>query len=103
MSTYQIYDFVKDVNYHIKNKKSIDLKTKSDIFKSFLFKLKMFQLTDKIKRGHPLFNEDYFLFILYNTVYVAKKLDNETPKFDYIEVIDGLRVIRKMKLKKLFN
>ena len=103
MSTYQIYDFVKDVNYHIKNKKPIDLKTKSDIFKTILFKLKMFQLTDKIKRGHPLFNEDYFLFILYNTVYVAKKLDNEIPKFDYIEIIDGLKTIRKMKLKKLFN
>ena len=102
MSTYQIYDFIKDINFHIRNKNPIDLKSKSEIFKTFLFKLKTFQLPEKIKKDHPLFNEDYFLFVLYNSVFVAKKLDNESLKFDYIEVLNGLKVIRKMKLKKLF-
>ena len=103
MSTYQTYDFIKDINFHIKNKNPIDLKSKSEIFKSFLFRLKLFQLNNKIKKEHPLFNEDYFLFILSNTVYVAKKLDNESLKFDYVEIINGLKIIRKMKLKKLFQ
>jgi hypothetical protein len=103
MSTYQSYDFLKDINFHIRNKNPIDLKSKSEIFKTFLFKLKTFNLPQKIKKDHPLFNEDYFLFILYNNVFLAKKLDNESMKFDYIEVLNGLRVIRKMKLKKLFQ
>lgn len=103
MSTYQTYDFIKDINFHIKNKNPIDLKTKSEVFKIFLFKLKLFQLTDKIKRDHPLFNEKYFIFILYNVVYVAKKIENEPLKFDYVEVLNGLKTIRKMKLKKIFQ
>jgi hypothetical protein len=102
-STYQLYDFLKDINFHIINKNPIDLKSKSEIFKSYLFKLKTFQLPQKIKKDHPLFNEDYFLFILYNTVFLAKKLDNEALKFDYIEVLNGIKIIRKMKLKKLFQ
>jgi hypothetical protein len=103
MSTYQSYDFVKDINFHIKNKNPIDLKSKSEIFKMYLFKLKTFQLNDRIKKDHPIFNESYFLFILYNTLYVAKKIDTDTLKFDYVEVLNGIRIIRKMKLKKLFN
>jgi hypothetical protein len=100
MSTYQSYDFLKDINFHIKNKNPIDLSSKSDIFKKFLFRLKVFQLNDRIRKDHPIFQEDYFLFILYNTVYVAKKIDIE--KFDYIEILNGIRIIRKLKLKKLF-
>ena len=103
MSTYQSYDFVKDINFHIKNKNPIDLKTKSEIFKLFLFKLKSFQLKDRIKKDHPIFQETYFLFVLFNTVYVAKKIDNETLKFDYVEILNGIRIIRKMKLKKLYQ
>ena len=103
MSTYQIYDFIKDINFHIKNKNPIDLKSKSQIFKAFLFKLKFFQLNGRIKKDHPIFDEDYFLFNLYNTVYIAKKIDNDTLKFDYVEVIDGLKTIRRLKLKKLFQ
>jgi len=103
MSTYQTYDFIRDINFHIKNKNPVDLSTKSKIFKIFLFKLKLFQLNDRIKKDHPIFNEDYFLFILNNIVYVAKKFDGEQLKFDYVEIINGLKVIRKMKLKKLFN
>ena len=103
MSTYQTYDFVKDINFHIKNKNPIDLKTKSEIFKLFLFKLKSFQLKDRIKKDHPIFQETYFLFVLFNTVYVAKKIDNETLKFDYVEILNGIRIIRKMKLKKLYQ
>jgi len=103
MSTYQTYDFIKDVNFHIKNKSPIELNSKSNAFKNYLFKLKLFQLTDKITREHPLFNEKYFIFILYNILYVAKKLDNDPIKFDYIEVIHGIKLIRQMKLKKLFS
>lgn len=104
MSEYQIYDFLKDINFHIKNKNPIDLKSKSEIFKLFLFKLKNFQLTNRIKRDDPIFNEDYFIFILNNTVYVAKKIDNGPPiKFDYVEILNGIRIIRKMKLKKLYQ
>ena len=103
MSTYQTYDFIKDVNLHIKNKKPVDLKYKSVIFKFFLFRLKLFQLPDRIKRSHPLFKEEYFLFILYNTVYLSKKIENDPFKFDYVEIINGLKVIRTMKLKKLFQ
>lgn len=102
-STYQIYDFIKDINFHINNKNPIDLDDKSEIFKSFLFKLKIFQLTDKIKKDHPLFQEDYFIFILYGVVYVAKKLDVEFTKFDYVEILNGLKVIRRMKLKKIMS
>lgn len=103
MSTYQTYDFLRDINFHIKNKNPIDLTSKSEIFKIYLFKLKIFHLTDKIKRNHPIFHEDYFLFSLANVVYVAKKIENDPLKFDYIEILDGLRTIRKMKLKKLFQ
>lgn len=103
MSNYQIYDFIKDVNFHINKKNPINLTTKSEAFKNYFFKLKIFQLTDKINRSHPLFNEDYFVIVLYSTVYVAKKLENEPLKFDYVEVLDCLKIIRKMKLKKLFE
>lgn len=103
MSTYQIYDFIKDVNFHIKNKNPIDLKTKSEIFKQFLFKLKCFQLNCRIKKDHPLFDEEYFIFILNNNVYIARKIENDPLKFDYVEIINGLRIIRKIKLKKLFQ
>lgn len=107
MSTYQAYDFFKDINFHIKNKNPINLGTKSLIFKTYLFKLKIFYFADRIKKDHPIFKEDYFLFMLNNTVYVAKKINDknlpEALKFDYVEVLNGLRTIRKMKLKKLFN
>ena len=103
MSTYQTYDFIKDINFHIKNKNPIDLKSKSEIFKVFLFNLKLFQLPDRIKRNHPLFKEEYFLFILFNTVHVAKKTDNDNFKFDFIEIVNGLKYIRKIKLKKIFQ
>jgi hypothetical protein len=103
MSTYQTYDFVKDINFHIKNKNPVDLKTKSEIFKNYLFRLRLFQLNNRIKRDHPIFKEEYFLFILYNTVYVARKIQNNPLKFDYVEILNGLKIIRKMKLKKLFN
>jgi hypothetical protein len=103
VTTYQIYDFIKDINFHINKKNPIDLTTKSEAFKTYLFKLKIFTLSDKIKRSHPIFNEDYFIFVLYNVVYVAKKIENEPLKFDYVEVLSCLKVIRKMKLKKLFE
>jgi len=103
MSTYQPYDFIKDINFHINNKSPVDLTSKSEAFKNYLFKLKIFQLTNKIKRNHPIFSESYFIFILANTVYVAKKIENNPLKFDYIEVLNCLKVIRKMKLKKLFE
>ena len=38
-SNYQSYDFIKDINFHIKNKNCIDLSTKSEAFKMFFFKL----------------------------------------------------------------
>jgi len=103
MSTYQSYDFLKDINIHIKNKNPIDLNTKSEIFKSFLFKLKLFQMPDRIKKDHPLFEEDYFLFSISTIVYVAKKIQNDPLKFDYVEILNGIRIIRKNKLKKLFH
>jgi hypothetical protein len=105
VSTYQIYDFVKDINFHIKNRNPINLGTKSLIFKTYLFKLKLFQLNERIKKDHPIFKEDYFLFMLNNTVYVAKKIgdNSESLKFDYVEILNGLKTIRKMKLKKLYD
>jgi len=104
VSTYQTYDFIRDINFHIKNKNPIILGTKSLVFKDFLFKLKIFYLNERIKKNHPIFQEKYFLFILNNNVYVAKRIvDSEDLKFDYIEIINGLKTIRKMKLKKLFK
>jgi hypothetical protein len=103
MSTYQIYDFIKDIDLHIKNKNPINLKNKSEVFKKFLFQMKLFQLTDKIKRSHPLFKEKYFLFILYNIVYIAKKIKNNPLTFDYVEITNGLKIIRKIKLKKIYQ
>ena len=101
---YQIYDFKKDIDFHIDRKIQIDLKTKSEAFKTFLFKLKHFHITNKIKESHPVFKEDYFLCTLYgDRVYVAKKISNpgDSFKFDSIEVLDGLRIIRKLKLQKI--
>lgn len=103
-STYQIYDFIKDINFHIKNNNPIDLKTKSEIFKEYLFKLKIFHMIGKIKKDHPMFNEEYFIFTMYSKVYIAKKLNlNNTINFDYVEIQEGIKIIRKMKLKKLYN
>ena len=101
MSTYQSYDFIKDINFHIKNQTPIDLTTKSEIFKTYLFKLKLFQLNNRIKKDHPLFQEDYFLFIKYTTVAVAKKMDD--AKIQYVEILNGVKIIRKAKLKKIFH
>lgn len=103
MSTYQSYDFIKDINFHIRNKNPIDLKLKSKIFKIYLFKLKIFQLNGKIKKDHPIFREEYFIFVLYNIVYIAKREDSDFLKFDYVEILNGLKFIRLMKLKKLFG
>ena len=101
MSTYQSYDFVKDVNFHLSKNLPINLSTKSDIFKIYLFKLKMFQLNERIKENHPLFEENYFLFSRFNKVFIAKKLEND--QFHHIEILDGIKTIRKMKLKKLYK
>lgn len=100
MSTYQIYDFKKDIDYHIDKQIIIDLKTKSQIFKTFLFKLKHFQFADKIKESHPVFNEKYFIFTMYSKVYVAKRIDEN---FKSIEILNGLRIIRKIKLQNIFK
>jgi hypothetical protein len=103
MSDYQIYDFIKDVNFHIKKKVPIDLEKKSNIFKKYLFSLKIFYLTDKINKKYPIFEENFFIFVLNHTVHVAKKIEGNDLKFDYIEILEGLKVIRKMKLKKLYQ
>lgn len=100
MSEYQSYDFIKDLDAHIRNKIPIDLNEKSEIFKTYLFKLKLFQLNDRIKKDHPIFDETYFLFTKSNVVYVAKRMD--VDKFDYIEIPYAIKLIRKMKLKKIF-
>lgn len=101
MSTYQAYDFVKDINFHFINRTPIDLSNKSEIFKQYLFRLKIFQLNQRIKMNHPMFKEDYFIYLLYNKVYAAKKLNDNN--FQDVEIINGLKIIRKMKLKKLFQ
>jgi hypothetical protein len=102
MYSYQSYDFKKDIDFHIDRNAPIYLDDKSDIFKVFLFKLKIFQLNDKIKNNHPMFNEEYFLFIMGNKVNVAKKMKGEL-NFDHIEIINGIKIIRKMKLMRLFK
>jgi hypothetical protein len=103
MTTYQLYDFIKDINFHIKNKSPINLDSKSNIFKSYLFELRIYNIDNKIKRNHPIFKEEYFLFVLYNVAYVAKKINNDPLKFDYVEILNGLKSIRKIKLKKIFE
>lgn len=103
MSDYQIYDFIKDVNFHIQKKTPIDLDKKSNIFKKYLFNLKIFHLTDKINSSHPIFEEKYFIFVLNSTTHVAKKIEGDELKFDYVEILEGLKIIRKLKLKKLFQ
>jgi hypothetical protein len=101
MSTYQSYDFVKDINYNFSRQLPLNLSSKSEIFKQYLFKLKIFQLNNKINKDHPLFQEEFFIFTMFNKVYLAKKLSLES--FDHIEILNGIKIIRKMKLKKLFN
>lgn len=101
MSTYQSYDFVKDINFHLSKQVPIDLSSKSEIFKLYLFRLKLFQLNERIKENHPLFEENYFLFSRFNKVFVAKRLDNEI--FQNIEILNGIKIIRKIKLKKLYK
>ena len=103
MSNYQIYDFIKDINFHIKNKNKIDLSSKSEAFITYLFQLKIFQLKNKIKKDHPLFNETYFLLVMYSTLYISKKCEYEEFKFDSVEIIGGIKMLRKKKLKKIFN
>lgn len=102
-STYQIYDFIKDVDFHISKKTPIVLSLKSEAFKFFLFNLKMFSITNKIKKNDPIFNEKYFIFIKYGIVYIAKRLTIDDLLFDYVEIKDGLKIIRYMKMKKIFN
>jgi len=98
---YQSYDFKKEIDIHIDKKIPIELKDKSFTFKNYLFKLLIFQLEDKITKSHKLFEEDYFMFIKSNVVFVAKKIGKE--RFDYIEILDGLKFVRKLKLDQLFN
>ena len=98
---YQSYDFKKEIDTHIDKKIPIELKDRSSAFKNYLFKLPIFQLDDRIVKSHKLFYEDYFIFIKSNVVFVAKKIDEE--KFDYIEILNGLKFIRKLKLKQLFK
>ena len=98
---YQSYDFKKEIDIYIDKKILIELKDKSSTFKNYLFKLLIFQLEDKITKSHKLFEEDYFMFIKSNVVFVAKKIGKE--RFDYIEILDGLKFVRKLKLDQLFN
>ena len=98
---YQSYDFKKEVDNHIDRKIPIKLEEKSKNFKKYLFQLKIFQLEKRITKSHELFGEEYFMFIKSNAVFVAKKIAKE--RFEHIEIIDGLKVIRKMKLKQLFT
>jgi len=103
MSNYQLYDFIKDVDFHIKNKSPIELSLKSEAFITYLFQLKIFQMKNKIKKDHPLFKEKYFLLVMYSTLYISKKNENEEFKFNNVEVIGGIKMLRKKKLKKIFN
>jgi len=98
---YQSYDFKQDLDMHIDKKIPIELKSKSSLFIEYLFKLKIFQLDSKIKKSHGLFEEYYFIFIKSNIVFVAKKIGEE--RFDHIEIHDGLKIIRKLKLKQIFK
>jgi len=98
---YQSYDFKKEVDTHIDKKIPIELKDKSVQFANYLFKLPIFQLEKKITKSHRLFDEDYFMFIKSNDVFVAKKIGKE--RFDYIEILDGLRFVRKLKLNQIFK
>jgi hypothetical protein len=102
MSTYQSYDFIKDLEFHLTNKQAIDLKEKSEIFKRYLFRLKIFQLNNKrLTMDHPLFNEKYFIFVRFTRVYLSKRLNDNL--FDYVEIMNGLKIIRKIKLDKIFK
>ena len=102
-STYQIYDFIKDVDFHIVKKIPILLYKKSEAFKEYLFNLKMFNVFEKLKTNDPIFNEKYFIVTIYGTTYLAKRLNSNEPKFEYVEIVDGLKHIRKNKIKKLFK
>ena len=98
---YQSYDFKKEVDTHIDKKIPIELKDKSKQFIKYIFKLPIFQLEKKITKSHRLFEKDYFIFIKSNAVFVAKKIGKE--RFDYIEILDGLKFVRKLKLNQIFN
>lgn len=98
---YQIYDFKKEIDLHLRKRIPIVIEEKSESFKNILFRLKFFQLNQKITKSHELFREEYFLFHKNSIVYVAKKIADE--KFDYIEIKDGLRHLRLLKLKKIFK
>lgn len=102
LSSYQIYDFKKDIDYHISFNIPINLDFKNDIFKDLLFKLKIFDVGDKIKIDHPMFNEEYFIFILGCKTCVAKKLNGDY-NFDHIEIKNGLNHIRRIKLENLLK
>lgn len=98
---YQLYDFKKEIDTHIDRKITIILKDKSKSFKAYLKKMKIFQLDKKITKSHEIFSEDYFIFLKSNVVFVAKKTGIE--KFDSVEISDGLKFIRKLKLNQLFE
>jgi hypothetical protein len=98
---YQTYDFKKEVDTHIDKKILIELKSKSAAFKNYLSKLKIFQLDERITKSHDLFQEVYFIFIKSSAVFVAKQIGEE--RFDHIEVVGGLKFVRKLKLNKIFK
>jgi len=43
------------------------------------------------------------LLVMYSTLYVSKKNEREEFKFDNVEIIGGIKMLRKKKLKKIFN
>jgi hypothetical protein len=98
---YQLYDFKQELDIHIDKKIPITLKDKNSTFIKYLFKLNIFKLDKRITKSHELFQEDYFLFIKSNIIFIAKKIGEE--RFDNIEVLDGLKTLRKLKLKQLFK
>lgn len=97
---YQIFDFKSDVDLHINKNIPINLSNKSNNFKKFLFNLKLFYFNNNtIKMSNSVFSERYFLFFRNHKLYVAK---NKNNKFDYVEIENGIKIIRKMKLRKIF-
>jgi len=98
---YQLFDFKEEIDMHISKMVPIIIKDKSESFKKYFYRLPIYQLDAKISKSHNIFKEKYFIYIRSNKVFISKKINKDL--FDYVEIVDGIKIVRMLKLKQIFK